>query len=109
MPSIRKMSIKKNSIIPALFLVIILIVIIYSKRGHSYEIDTFRSDPGWGYDILMNNKVYIHQPYMPALEGQVPFNDKQSARKTARLVLKKIRNHKSPALTKEELQSILGN
>jgi len=23
----------------------------------------------------MNNKVYIHQPYMPALEGQVPFNE----------------------------------
>jgi len=109
MPSIRKMSIKKNFIIPALFLVIILIVIIYAKRGHSYEIEAFRSDPGWGYDILMNNKVYIHQPYMPVVEGQVPFKDKQSARKTARLVIKKIRDHKSPSVTKEELQSILGN
>ena len=103
------MSIKKNFIIPALFLVIILIVIIYAKRGHSYEIDAFRSDHGWGYDILMNNKVYIHQPYMPAVEGQVPFNDKQSARKTARLVVNKIRKHKSPFVTKEELQTILGN
>jgi hypothetical protein len=103
------MSIRKNSIIAVLFLIIVLIAVIRSKRGHSYEIDPFRSDHGWGYDILIDNKVYIHQPFMPAVEGQVPFSNKQSARKTARLVIKKIRNHKSPSVTKEELQSILGN
>ena len=53
------------------------------------------------------DKVYIHQPFMPAVEGQVPFKDKRSARKTGRLVVKKIRNHKLPAVTKEELESVI--
>jgi hypothetical protein len=46
---------------------------------------------------------------MPVVEGQVPFQDKRSARKTGRLVIKKIRNHKSPAITKEELESVVKN
>jgi hypothetical protein len=44
---------------------------------------------------------------MPAVEGQVPFQDKRSARKTGRLVIRKIKNHKSPAVTKEELRSVI--
>lgn len=68
----------------------------------------FKSGDGWGYDILKKEKTYIHQPYMPAVEGQVPFKDKRSAKKTGRLVIKKIRKHKSPAVTKEEIREIIG-
>jgi hypothetical protein len=91
----------------ALLLVIILFAVIYAERGHFYEVDIYKSGNGWGYDIIKNNKSYIHQPYMPVVEGQVPFSNKQSARKTGRLVVKKIRNHKSPAVTREELKSII--
>jgi hypothetical protein len=98
---------KKLFIVYALFLVIILFVLTYTKRGHSYELDLYKSKQGWGYDILRNNKIYIHQPYIPAVEGQVPFRDKQSARNTGRLVIKKIRKHKSPAITKQELESLI--
>jgi hypothetical protein len=91
----------------ALLLIIILFAVIYAGRGHFYEVDIYKSGNGWGYDIIKNNKSYIHQPYMPVVEGQVPFSNKQSARKTGRLVVKKIRNHKSPAITREELKSII--
>jgi hypothetical protein len=91
----------------ALLLVIILFAVIYAERGHFYKVDIYKSGNGWGYDIIKNNKSYIHQPYMPVVEGQVPFSNKQSARKTGRLVVKKIRNHKSPAVTREELKSII--
>ncbi|MFZ0280207.1 MAG: DUF4907 domain-containing protein [Bacteroidales bacterium] len=72
-----------------------------------YKVKLFESDSGWGYDILVSRKPYIHQPYLPAVEGQVPFTDKNDARKAARLVIHKLRKHKSPAITKEEIESIL--
>ena len=98
---------KKKSLIFALFLVIIVVTIILAGRGHFYEVSLFKSGDGWGYDISKKDKIYIHQPYMPAVEGQVPFKDKRSAKKTGRLVVKKIRNHKLPAVTKEELESVI--
>jgi len=98
---------KKKTIIFALFLVIIVVTITISGRGHFYEVSLFKSGDGWGYDISKKDKIYIHQPYMPAIEGQAPFKDKRSARKTGRLVIRKIKNHKSPAVTKEELRSVI--
>ena len=99
---------KKKLLIFALFLAIIVITITLAGRGHFYEVSLFKSGEGWGYDILKKEKVYIHQPYMPAVEGQVPFKDKRSAKKTGGLVIIKIRNHKSPAVTREEIKSITG-
>lgn len=99
---------KRSYLYFALVLVIILSAVIYTRRGHFYEIDLFKSDNGWGYDVLVKNKPYIHQPYMPAVEGQVPFSSRQSARKTGRLVIKKIQNHEIPAVTPEEIKDIIG-
>jgi hypothetical protein len=100
---------KKKTIIPALFLVIIVVAVTLSGRGHFYKVSLFKSGDGWGYDISKKDKIYIHQPFVPAIEGQVPFQDKRSARKTGRLVAKKIGHHKSPAITKEELESVVKN
>jgi hypothetical protein len=100
---------KRKSLIFALFLVILAVALTLTGRGHFYEVSLFKSGDGWGYDILKKDKPYIHQPFMPAVEGQVPFKDKRSAKKTGRLVVKKIRNHKLPAVTKEELNSLLKN
>lgn len=99
---------KKKRLIFALFLVIIVVTITVSRRGHFFKVSPFKSGDGWGYDILVKDKAYIHQPYMPAVDGQVPFKDKRSAKKTGRLVVKKIRNHKLPAVTREEIKSITG-
>jgi len=104
-----KMINKKILLIFALFLVIVLLTIIFTKRGHFYELELYKSEQGWGYDIVKNNKTYIHQPYMPVVEGQVPFSTRRTARKTGELVVEKIRNHESPVLTREELEAIVGN
>jgi len=102
--------IKKNYLrLFALLVVIILTAVTLTIRGRSFNIELYRSGQGWGYDILRNKKVYIHQPFIPAFEGQVPFSTRQSAIKTGRLVIKKIRNHESPALTRDEIKPIIGN
>lgn len=93
----------------ALFLMIIAIAITFIKRGHSFELQVFPSNRGWGYDILKNDKIYIHQPYIPAIEGETPFPDRESARKTGRLVISKIRKREIPAVSKEEIDRILSD
>jgi hypothetical protein len=99
---------KKKLILPVLLFVIVISVFAICKiRGHSYDLELFRSDDGWGYDILRNEVVYIHQPYIPSIPGQKAFTDKKSARKTGRLVIRKLRDHKVPSVTKEELKSII--
>jgi hypothetical protein len=107
MPSIMKMIKKRSYLFIALLLVIALSAVIYTGRGHFYDVDLFKSGNGWGYDVLVKNKLYIHQPYMPAVEGQVPFSSRESARKIGRLVIKKIRNHEIPAVTAEEIKAII--
>jgi len=102
-----KMIDRKKPIILALFTVILGVLITLAARGHFYEVELYKNGDGWGYDILKKDKVYIQQPFMPAIEGEVPFPDRKSAKKTGRLVIKKIRNHKSPAITKEEINAII--
>jgi len=93
----------------AFLLVIILTSVMLTIRGQSFNVELFRSGQGWGYDIMKNNKIYIHQPYIPVIEGEIPFSNRQSAKKTARLVVKKLKERNSPTITKEELKSIVGN
>jgi hypothetical protein len=98
---------RKRLFVFTLLSVLILAAAAYTSRGLFYKIDVYKSGQGWGYDILVKNKLYIHQPFIPAVEGQVPFSDKQSARKTGMLVIRKLKNHKIPSVTKEEIKSIL--
>ena len=44
---------------------------------------------------------------MPAMGGQIAFQNKNAAKKTALLVVKKLRNNQSPGIKAEELNSII--
>ena len=64
---------------------------------------TFHNGKGWGYEILKHDKVVIHQDNIPVIQGNKPFPDRRSAKRTARLVLKKIKTKQKPYLTSEDL------
>jgi len=92
--------------------IILLIIIIAAgfligNPFSYYKLRLFRSDSGWGYEVVARGKPYIHQPYIPAVEGQTPFSSRHSARKTGRFVIKKLREHKSPSVSREEVRDIL--
>ena len=71
------------------------------------EIRLYKGDYGWGYDILINKKIYIHQPNIPCIEGTKGFVSKEKARKAAELVVIKIKsNVMPPSLNVKELDSI---
>jgi len=44
---------------------------------------------------------------MPTVNGEVAFGDEYLARKTGRLVLKKLQNNQSTSITRDELNSLL--
>jgi hypothetical protein len=92
-----------------LFSVCLLVVIVLSNSSHHYRANVITCHQGWGYDILLNNRIIIHQPYMPGVSGQVAFTDKRLAQKTGRMIVKKLQNNKSPGITKDELDSLLKN
>jgi hypothetical protein len=100
-----------KKILLGLILPIMLIVFgcLLSKTDNHYTVDVIKSELGWGYNILCDNKLIIHQPYMPAKNGQFAFQNKYDAKKTGQLVVKKLQNLQSPRIKIDELDSIIKN
>jgi hypothetical protein len=80
-----------------------------AEKKVTLSVTAFKSDSSdtWGYEILIDKKVYIHQEYIPALEGNQSFKTKRDALKVGRAVMLKIKNLKSPTLSKEEVLTLL--
>jgi hypothetical protein len=66
----------------------------------------FKTDKGWGYSILIDNKLFIRQDIVPAVEGNQGFATKEDATKVAKFVLQKIDNKEKPIVTKEDLKQL---
>ncbi len=90
-----------------LLLILVAAGLAISKRNQTFKVNVFESSNGWGYDILRKNKIIIHQPFMPAVQGEIAFRNKSAARKTGRLVVKKLENKQLPTINKEELNTII--
>ncbi len=64
-------------------------------------------EDGWGYEVLINNKVYVNQTIIPAISGKYAFGEYQDARKTAAFVVQQMmQNVIPPTVSVEELDSL---
>ena len=61
---------------------------------------------GWGYEVLVDGNVYIHQEYIPAQHGYAGFPDAKLAAKAGALAAERLRRGKSPALHPEDLAAL---
>jgi hypothetical protein len=80
--------------------------------------DAFKNDkityyliPGinntWGYDILVDKKLTIHQPSIPSLPGNEGFKTKEGAEKVANLVIGKMKKGEMPpSIDIEEMKKL---
>ena len=51
-----------------------IIAISYLRDGSAeYELTVYRTGCGWGYDIGIDGKTLIHQPFFAGLAGNVAF------------------------------------
>jgi hypothetical protein len=77
-----------------------------SKSSLTYKIIN-SANQTYGYDILSDGKLLIHQPSIPGMPGNKGFKSKQSSEKVAQLVISKVKKGEMPpTVTKEELQKL---
>lgn len=62
---------------------------------------------GWGYDILVDDKVLIRQESIPVLPAQQAFATRSQAERTAQLVIQKLQAGQPPALSTFDLEKVL--
>ena len=48
---------------------------------------------GFGYDIYMYRSLYVHQPHIPAINGNRGFDTEEQAHKVAEFIVYKIKNN----------------
>lgn len=61
----------------------------------------------FGYEILVDGSVLIHQPSIPGMPGNEGFKTKEVAQKVADFVAKKIKNNQMPpTISLEELKGL---
>ncbi|MEI3469640.1 MAG: DUF4907 domain-containing protein [Bacteroides intestinalis] len=77
-----------------LLLIIILlhhsIITIEDEEEPKAELEIFQSKNGWGYQIVMRQKVLIYQPTIPAIDTIMPFPDEVSTPKSGSLSSKTV-------------------
>lgn len=79
-----------------------------APNGYAYiQLTPYESSPGcWGYEIYVDNKLYIRQDCIPVISGRQPFKSKQAAMDAGKIVFNKISSGRRPTLTAEDLKSI---
>jgi hypothetical protein len=69
--------------------------------------DSSNQSLGYGYNIITEGRVFIHQPSIPSIAGNKGFSSKAFAEKTANFVIYKlINNIMPPSITPQELDSL---
>lgn len=89
-----------------LLLIFGLLTIGCQKNNDTLDIKITKEKTGYGYQIIKDKKIFITQPYIPAIPGEQVFKDSLQARKTAELVVRKIGNSSFPRISIDELDSM---
>jgi hypothetical protein len=86
------------------------------EKNNSAKIEAtvFRNDTirgsnltGFGYNITVDGKPYVHQPHIPAASGLKGFQTQDDALKTGEFACKKFRmTNALPMITLQELDSL---
>ena len=80
-----------------------------SRKGDEHlkvEVLPVAMSRGWGYEIKVDGKTFIHQETIPAIPGNRPFVTKEDALKTGNVVMKKLLKGMLPSLTPEEVEKL---
>jgi hypothetical protein len=86
--------------------VITVIELAYIKRRNSPAVNycCFKTGKGWGYDIRVNKKLFIHQTVIAGFTGAKGFDSEQQAGAAAAIVIEKIKSGQRPSINRDELQ-----
>ena len=78
----------------------------FANSNFSYKIIP-SAEQTFGYDILADQKLMIHQPTIPGMPGNKGFKSEAAAQKIAELVIGKIKNGEMPpTVSVEEVKEV---
>lgn len=83
-----------------------ILLISCKKNDSKYEIKITEQKSGFGYQVLKKHKILINQPFIPAIQGEKTFKNKEDAQQTANLVVSKIEKYSLPKISVHELDSM---
>ena len=90
-------------IITACILFLAIYYPLHRHRNPMFSSVIFQTDSGWAYKIILNHKVIIQQTFIPAVQGNHPFQTAEDAKRTSQLVIEKLEHRQLPSVTVEEL------
>jgi len=77
-----------------------------SKEMVKLELRPLEKSTGWGYEILVDNKIYIHQDCIPAITSQKPFVSRDEAMLVGNEVIKKLQKGRVAGITIDDLNRL---
>jgi hypothetical protein len=78
-----------------------------SRKGQMYiELKAIQTPNGWGYDILANGKVFIHQNVIPAIPGNHGFRTKEDALAVGQKVYQRVLANEIPMVSVAEIKEL---
>ncbi len=101
-------------ILPSLLLLALALIVYMGirrrnqwKKDHMLvELRAIQTPKGWGYDILTDGKVFVHQNIIPAIPGEYGFRTKEDALKVGKVVYNRVMAGQIPMVSVEEIRSL---
>ncbi|PWT74320.1 MAG: DUF4907 domain-containing protein [Bacteroidetes bacterium] len=107
------MTIRRNYyyFLGAAILVILAIGLFLSRQTNKDEkvfvqAQAVQTQLGWGYNITVGGKVYIHQEFIPAIAGKHGFKSKEDALAVGKRVIEKMASNQLPTITVQDLKEL---
>ena len=82
----------------------ILVIKKPAPPAHTLHYATFKNDHGWGYDILVDDHIVIHQPMQPGKSGYDGFPTEKDASTDAQNVIESIKSGTHPFFGQKQTQ-----
>jgi hypothetical protein len=77
------------------------------KKDHILlELKAVQNPKGWGYDILTNGRIYIHQSIVPAISGAHAFRTREDALAVGQKVVDRLSAGQMPMVTAAEIREM---
>jgi uncharacterized protein YehS (DUF1456 family) len=82
------------------------IIFVFCKKEENLKVESIKTNNGWGYAILNNDKIIIKQTIVPAVSQHKSFQSEKEALAVGQLVVHKLKSDLAPTITKRDLVSL---
>jgi uncharacterized protein YehS (DUF1456 family) len=82
------------------------IIFVFCKKEENLKVESIKTNNGWGYAILNNDKIIIKQTIVPAVSQHKCFQSEKEALAVGQLVVHKLKSDLAPTITKRDLVSL---